>query len=899
MPTIPAGARRLFRLPLTRARIARELDDEVAFHIERRVADLVALGVDPAAARAAAARRFGDADDLRHYVQSIETTHMRRVRLSEWTESVIKDLQFAVRQVRRSPGFALVAVLTLGLGLGATTAIFTVVQSVLFRPLPYPGADRIVQLWEVNAAGGRPHVAHPNFIDLRDQSRSFSAFAEMANWGLASVSGTNEPVRARTAAVSRDFFTALGVRPEIGRLFANDELRIGAAPTVVVGHRFWTENLGASQSALGKQLRFGKESYTIVGVMPEQLDLPAGTDLWIPAEIQQQPPSRTAHNWEVVARLAPGVTLQQAQSDVTAIARRLEQQFGDQTTMVDAALVPLREQLVGSTRRMLLVILGAAAVLLLIACANVANLLIARMASRRGEIAVRLALGAAGGRLVQQFLIEALVLSFAAGLLGLALAQAGVRVLLALQPSNLPRAAGVHIDWVVLLFAFATSSAVAVVLGVASAWRSTRGSVRDHLADSQRTVSGAGSTHRLRSGLVVGQVALTLMLLVAAGLLGRSFARLLTVDPGFRTDSVVVLDVAAELGSAAERGRFLDDVLARVRTIPGVTSAGGVSALPLAAGGQRGDGTFLVMSRPDEQLTMNDFERLSHDPDRTGDAEFRVASPDYFTTMRIPVLAGRVFTEGDAANTPHVAVVSASLARMHWANGNPIGKIIQFGNMDGDLTPFTVVGVVGDVRERSLAAEPRPTFYASYRQRPGVTFEFNLVIGHRGAAAPIIAAARQIVRDIHPDVPPRFRQIEDIVAGSVTDRRFALLLVGVFGGVALLLASLGIYSVISYVVSQRSREISIRVALGARGRDVTRLVLGQGTALVAAGIVAGTAASIAATRLISGLLYGVSPTDPVSFAAVIVLLALVALSATYVPARRAARVAPMDILRNG
>ena len=877
----------------------RELDDEVAFHLEQRIADLILRGMSPADARTEAMRRFGDADDLRDYCHTIETTHMRRMRFNEWLESLGQDFHFAFRQVRRSPGFALVVVLTLGLGLGATTAIFTVVDSVLLRPLPYPESDRIVQLWEVNAKGHHTNFADPNFTDLQQQSHSFSAIAEEANWGVVSVSGTSEPMRANLARTSRGFFDVMGVKPVLGRLFANDEQTLDGAPAAVISHGFWIRAFGGSPSALGKRLQMGNTTVTVIGVMPPELDFPAGTDLWVPRELDAPLPSRTAHNWQAVARLAPAVTLAQAQADVSAIAHRIKLQYGDDVTMTDAALLPLRDELVGDTRRMLYTLLGASAVLLLIACANVANLLIARMASRQSEVAVRLAIGAARARLIQQFLIESLVLSLAAGVVGLALAQGGVRVLTALQPGRLPRAGGIHIDWSVLLFAFVVSALVAAVLGVSSAWRGSRANLRDQLSQGQRTMSG--SSHHLRSALVVTQMALTLVLLVGAGLLGRSFAKLLAVNPGFRTDSLVVLNISASIGRPAERARFYDDLTARLRGAPGVASIGTTGSVPLSGDGY-GNGNFIVMNRMDEHMTYADMARMGRDPDRAGSAEYRVVGPGYFETMHIPLLQGRDFSQSDAPNGPngpHAAVVSASLAKQRWANGNPIGKIIQFGNMDGDMTPYMVVGVVGDILESSLADRPSPTFYADYRQRPGRTSNFNVVIGYHGSSTPIIAAARQAVRDLRPDVPPRILTIESVVAGSVTDRRFVLFLVGVFGAVALLLASLGVYSVISYLVTLRARELSIRVALGARGRDVGRLVLGQGARLAAAGIVIGTAGSIATSRLMEGMLYDESPTDPVAFAAVIGLLAVVALAASYVPARRAARVEPMDVLRSG
>jgi putative ABC transport system permease protein len=827
--------------------------------------------------------------------------------------SFLRDIRFAARTIARTPSFFIVVVLTLGLGVGATTAIFSVVNGVLLRPLPYPSPDRIVQLWQVSAKGHDFNFSEANYTDLRKESRSFDALAEFADWGTTSaVVGNGEGVRARHAVVTGNFFSVLGVRPILGRTFVPEEQRVGGDPAAIVGYGFWQRTLGGAPSSLGRTLRIEGRIYRIVGVMPATMDFPTGTDIWTPAELERPTPSRTAHNWMVLGRLRDGVTLVQARREASAIAKSLKSQYGDATWMFDAHVVPLREQLVGNVRPALLVLLAASGFLLLIGCANVVNLLVARMTARQGELALRLALGAGRGRLVRQFLAEALVLSLGGGLLGVVIGLGGVRVLLSLEPGHLPRVNEVGVHWPVLLFALAVSVACAFVLGLLTAWRATRGDIRETLAQSQRTQAGAGTSHHIRSGLVVAQVALTLVLLVGAGLLARSFERLLAVDPGFHTDNAVVMDVDVPLSPATgltltngvsneaatlqRMVQFYDELSSRFAAIQGVHDVGGANFFPLARAGG-GDGAFIVMNTPNDKLDFSQLPELLKDKTRSGFAEFRVASPNFFKALHIPLVAGRLFDDRDTPTAMPAALINASLAKKQWPNESPIGKIIQFGNMDGDLRPFTIVGVVGDIREASLAEEPEPTFYAYYRQRPVRASSFYFVLEGSAPASTVIAAARRIVHELRPDVPPRFRTMETVLADSLADRRFMLLLLGVFGGAALLLATLGVYSVISFVVTQRRQEIGVRVALGARSEDVLRLVLRQGASLAFVGIGVGAVAALGLTRLIGGLLYGVSATDPLSFLGVTALLVLVALLASFIPARRAAKVDPMTVLR--
>ena len=895
---IPAGIRRAFRLPTTAARLGRDLDDEVRFHVEMRVAALVARGMPADEARAEALRRFGDPDELRDYCLSMEVPQMQRTNLRERLHSLAQDFRFAVRQARRAPGFTTIATLTLALGIGATTAIFSVVSAVVLKPLPFPEPSRIVQLWEVGARGEHIHFADPNFDDIRAQSRTLDGVAEL-NANPTTVVVHGEASLTIASQVSHDFFRVLGVRAVAGRLFTDDEQREGAAPAAVISYGFWQQRFGGAPSAIGSTISVDGSLATIVGVLPPELEHPADTEIWLPRELERHLPSRTAHNWSVVARVRPGVSVDDAQRDVSAIARRLKLEYGDQTNAVDAAVVPLQDQIVGPVRRTLYLLFGASALLLAIACTNVVNLLVARMAARENELALRVAIGAGRGRILQQLLVEASLLAALGGVGGVLLALGGARVLVALRPANLPRAVDVAVDWRVLLFAFGAAAATAVALGAIAAWRG--GSSRDlraSLASAARTQAG-GASGRVRGALVVAQLALSVVLLVGAGLLARSFVKLMRVDPGFRTRDVVIaelsLPAAGDSAKRTERVQYLDEALDRLRAIPGVRAAGGSSVVPLGDGG--GNGTFGVLDRADEPITMPMLEQMFQDRSRTGYAEFRVVSPDYFATMRIPVIQGRAFEARDRAGAPHVGVISASLARKRWPGENPIGKVIEFGNMDGDLTPITIVGVVGDVREESLAKEPSPTVYVDYRQRPMQAWSFALVASV-DPGAPVAEALRRSLAGLRSDIPARLTTIETQVSRSVAERRFMLLLVGVFAGVALLLATIGVYGVIAYLVAQRERELGIRVALGARRGDILLLVLRQGATLAVIGALLGAVGALAVTRVMAGMLYEISPSDPLSYLGVVAVLCAVAVAATIPPARRASRAEPMSVLRS-
>jgi putative ABC transport system permease protein len=897
---IPDGVRRAFRLPATSERIARELDDEVRFHVEQRAKKLIDQGYPTEAAYAEALRRFGDVEDLRDYCVAIEVSHMQRIEFRERVANVGQDFRFAFRQLRKSPTFGFLAALTLALGVGATTAIFSVVNGVIMRPLPFPQSEQMVRIYGLDSKGLQMgNMADPTFDVLADRNRSFSALAKTNSQSLGAIIG-EESTRLQVVGASRDFFRVLDVRPEAGRFFVPEEQQFGAAPAVVISDGLWQRAFNRSRSAIGGKLSISGTVATIVGVMPAGQEYPAAGEVWMPAELNEKRTSYTSHNWQVIGRVKPTVTMAQANSDVSGILRDIHARVGELTWTFDGRIVLLREQIIGKVKPLLLTLFGASAVLLLIACANVANLLIARMASRQGEIAVRLALGAARARLAQQLLIEASVLAGIGCLGGLALAFGGMRLLLALRPTVVPRVNELSIDARVLAFAIAVSAGTAIVLGLLAAWRGAGGDLRAALAQSQRTQGGGGSSYQIRASLVVLQVAMTVVLLISSVLLIRSFTRLMSVDAGYHTKGLVVAQVAFEEKKNAPNVDPIalqreDAIMERLRSVSGATSVAVSDAAPFSGGATNGGFLVLDAATP---IDPSQMERLFADKSRAGYATRHVVNPDYFKTVGIPLVSGRLFTDGDRQGAPHVALINKSQAVKQFPKQSAIGKVIEYGNMDGDLTPITIVGVVGDTKENSLAGDPDAAVYLVNQQRRNQNSDRFFVIATSNEDA-TIAGARTVLRDMAPGVAVRFQTMGQIVARSMATQRFMLILVGVFGLTALLLATLGVYSVISYLVAQRGKEISIRVALGARGADIVRLVVRQGMVLAIGGAVLGAVGAVAATRLLKTLLYEISATDPIAFVSVIVMLCVVAVLASYLPARRAAQTAPMDVLRAG
>ena len=821
-------------------------------------------------------------------------------------ESLWQDIKYSLRTLIKKPGFTIIAIVTLALGIGASTAIFSVVDAVLLRALPYPKPQQIVRVWEQAPNGHRMDLAGPNFDDFRAQNNTFASLSGYG-FGLSSISGGTEPVRVNIAVVSSDFFKTLGVEPFLGRAFATDEQRLHGAPAMIVSYGYWQRYLGSTADLSKFHLAMEGGVYPVVGVMPAGFDFPSGVAAWIPRELDPEIPSRTAHNWRGLGRVRDGVTVAQARANLSGIAHRIKDQYGKEVDLSDAAVVPLADAMVGDVRTALLTLLGAVGLLLLVACANVAGLLIARTSARRKELAVRAALGAGRGRLIQQFLAESFALSFLGGGLGILIATWAVEVLPAILPTNLPRQQGVAINTSVLLFALAAIVAVAVSLGLFAAWRAAAGDLWGALSAGSRSYSGGESSQRLRGFLVIGEIATTLVILVGAGLLGRSFLRLISTSPGFRQENMITMEFSPAIPQGqwgtdqtaiARQIHQMDDILARLRTIPGAETVGLAGALPAAAGDNLADGGFLILNGQKSPATFDEWGRMAQNPSQTGHALYCVASAEYFRTLGIPLIRGRMFGEQDDLNSPHVAMISQSLARQQWPNQDPIGQMINFGNMDGILKPQTIVGIVGDVRAEGLDRPASPIIYVDYRQR-GLNSNSSPTILMRTAAPPaeIVSVARGIFHDLAPDAPVKFSTFAQEMGGWLADRRFLLLLVGLFAAAALALAAVGIYGVVAFSVTRRTQEIGIRMSLGAQRGNVLRLILGEGARMAAFGVLIGIGVSLAITRVTATLLFGISATDPLTFVGVAALLSVVALLASYIPARRAMRVDPIVALR--
>jgi len=794
------------------------------------------------------------------------------------------DLKFALRTLRKSPAYTGLALVTLALGIGATTAIFSLVNGVLLRPLPYPEPDELVRIWERNDEGRAMNGAWPNVMDWRETAGSVEEIVAVADMGTATVLGIGEPVRVGVAAVSEGFFRALGVAPVRGRAFLPEEHRAGVAPVAVVSESFWRTYLGAEPDLSALALNVSGFDVTVVGVAPAGLDYPGDVDLWYPAELREPSPSRTAHNFIVLGRLGDGVTVERAKAELDAITATFAEDNPDAVQYsayfpFSVRVTPLRDSLVGSSRRPLMILLGASALLLLVACTNLASASLARGTGREGEVAVRLALGAGRGRIARQLFTESLTLAVVGAAAGVGLAAAALRVLPALSARALPRMDAVRLDGTVLLFALVAAVVTAVVFGLLPAFRVTEGGS----AATLRSGRGAPQRRRAWFALVAAEVALALVLLVGCGLLIRSFYTVLEVDPGFRTTGVLTATVnppEMKYPDGAARRTFYKSLERELRALPDVAEVGFTARPPLAgiANGQ-------IQVRGQDDVT----------------ADYHLVDTGYFAAFDIPLIRGRLFDERDREDTEHVVVVNRAFAEMVWPGEDPLGRQITAGGMDSYWNQekwATVVGVVGDVRQRSLIEEARPGYYFSYRQRPSRSWSMTVAVRpERGRAVDLGPPVRDVVRRIDPDVPVSITTMESRVSTAVADRRFSMLVLVVFAVVALVLASVGIYGVVAYTVARRTREIGIRVALGADPVSVRRFVQRDALLGAAAGGVAGIGLALALTRIMQSLLYEVSPTDPVTFAAVVATLGAVAWLAAYMPSRRGSKVDPLQAIR--
>jgi putative ABC transport system permease protein len=823
-------------------------------------------------------------------------------------KGLLQDIRYAFRQLGKSPGFTAVAVLTLTLGIGATTAVFSVVYGVLLKPLPYADPDRIVSVFEIEPNGRHNRLADPNFDDFRDQSHSFQAIAKYSAY-IAAVSGGSEPTRSIVAHVTPQFLRVFRVNPIIGRDLVAENNTRGGEPVALVSYGYWKQYLGSSLDLSQLHLKIDDALFSVVGVLPDGFQFPAEATIWIPADLKGENSSRSSHNFNAVARLRDNVTIGQANAEISAMGRRIYEASNDKGDFLlkDAGVVALQDSITGETRPSLLILLVAVGFLLLVACANVANLRLAQASVREREIAVRSALGAPRRRLVRQFVTEAFVLSLLGGGAGLISAYLGVSGLLALAAPKIPRLAEVSINLPVLAFALLVCSGVAIGIGVFTALRATAGNVRKKLAEGSREQASSRASQKMGRSIVAAQIAITLVLVVGAGLLGRSLMKVLAVKTGFRVEKIVTMDVSlprpdwTDWKLKADQATFFRNLIERLRRIPGVRQVGATSDLPMT--GWVSNGQFLLMSQNELPKTPTTLEELSHAFDILfgqkerlgGEADFCVATGGYFRALGIPLIRGRMFDERDGPDAPNASLISASLAQERWPGQDPIGRTIEFGNMDGDIRLLTIVGVVGDVRNSSPEAPPQPTVYVNLFQRPEPAM--TLTILSDADTQQVTSAARQILSQMNPDIPPLFRTFSKVYSESIGSRRFNVTLITLFAGIALMLAMGGVFGVMAYSVSRRTREIGVRVALGARSADVVSMVLRQGLRTILVGIVIGVAGALALTRAIQSLLFGVSASDPLTFCAVVVLLLTIALLACYIPARRAAKVDPIVALR--
>jgi putative ABC transport system permease protein len=805
-------------------------------------------------------------------------------------DHIVKDIRHGLRGLLKHPGFTPIVVVTLAVGIGASSAIFSVVNTVLLRPLPYPKAERIVAIQELDPNEKRVQVTPANFLDWRAQNTVFEQLAAILT-RPANLALSDQAERIDLAMTSANFFSVFGTEPERGRFFLPADEQAGHAPVVVISHALWQRHFGGDESLVGKSITVDGIGYSVVGIAPAGFQYPDKTDLWLPpfrlapAMNERMDPAqvRGFGMLAVVALLKPGVGLPQAVSEMETITPRLRQQYPDTNNRRFNRTVSLHTHLVGETGPMLLLLFGAVSFVLLIACANVANLLLASAATRQKEIAIRTALGASRLRVIQQLLTESLMLACAGGVAGLLLALWGVALMTKLLPLDFPRLGEIKLDWRVVGFTFVASVLTGILFGLAPALQISKTDVQESLKESGRGTSSSRRHNRLRSLLIVGEVALSVVLLVGAGLLFRSFLQLQSVNTGFTTEQVLTLRLSpagTNYRTDADYIAFYDKTVQRVSAIPGVTAVGAINTLPLDKGPQAG---FRIEGRP--PLTI----------DKWPSGTYRCVSTDYFRTMNIPVVQGRAFNDRDTENAPRVAMINQALAVREFANENPVGKRISLGN-NGDPIWWEIVGVAGNVRSLELREEAAPEFYLSSLQDSFA----NMSLVARTTVEPttVAAAVRSASAEVDKSAAVSdLKTMEHRVSAAITEPRFNLFLLGLFSGIALLLSAAGIYGVTAYSVTQRTHEFGIRLALGAQVGDVLRMIVKQGMLLIAAGIVVGLLASFALTRLLRTLLFGVSVTDPLTFVAITVLLGFVALLACYIPARRATKVDPLVALR--
>ncbi len=874
------------------SRVRDEIDEEYQFHIELRTDENIARGMSPEDARRDAEQRFGHRSSI--------TEAGYDVRGGGWLETFWRDVRFGGRLLRKRPGFTAVAILTLALGMGANTAIFSVVNAVLLRPLAYDEPGDLVTILDE----GRSPVAPANFLDLRANTRSFTQLAAAESWG-GTLTTTDTPEVLSGLRMGEDLFQMLGVPPLLGRTLQPEDFRPGKDHVVVLGHKLWQRTFGGDPGVIGRTIVLTGESYTVVGVMPPQFHFPpfwsTRAEMWAPLELSARATNRDASSLRIFGRLRPGVNREQAQAEIALINNQLASAYPESNTGLDLRVDPLTEKVVGDVRPALLVLAAAVVFVLMIACANVACLLLVRAQARQQETAMRMALGASRGRIVRQLLAESFVLVFCSAIVGLLVSVVGVEWLtsmLAGESGNFSvrfvRLDEVRIDGAALAFTFGTALVTSVIFGLAPALTASKPDLQKTLRDHGRGASTGG--RRLREILVVGEIALALVLMIGAGLLMSSFLELRSVDPGFEPSNLLTATVslaAAPQYVGPSRETFYRDLLDRIRALPGVETASAINHLPLA--GDMWGTTLTIDGRP------------LPPPGRELRATFRVSRPDYFRAMGVALRAGRDFDDRDAAGAPGVVVINEAFARRHFADADPIGQRLTLDDVrDAEHPPVwrTVVGVVKDVKQGSWADTPSAEIYlpfaqsAFYEGTAGHLTGMTLVIRTRVAPLGVAASVREQLRAIDRGIPiSNVTSMDQVVADALWQPRFNLQLIGLFAALALVLAALGLYGVMSYSVMQRTPEVGLRLALGARPRGVLMLVVGQGLRLAAIGLVLGALAAFGLARLMSSMLFNVRASDPVTFAAVAAVLLVVAVVACWIPARRASKVDPLVAIR--
>jgi putative ABC transport system permease protein len=804
--------------------------------------------------------------------------------------TLLHDVRYGARLLLKRPAFTLMTIAALALGVGANTAIFSVVNAVVLRPLPFPDAGKLMLIWgAVKGDSTRQSdvVSYPNFEDLRAQTQSFEHVAAYVASGATLTREGGEPEQLSGAIVSADLFPTLGAAAERGRVFTRDEDKADAPPVVLLSNGTWRSRFNSDPNIVGRELKLNGRDVTVVGVMTTGFKFPVEqlkTDYWMPLAsdptVMSRSQSRGIQFLRVVTRLKPGVTQAQAQAELSTVAARLEQQYQENNEGLGFRVAALHEEVVGDIRGSLLMLLGAVGFVLLIACANVANLLLARATARSKEMAIRTALGASRWRIVRQLLTESLILSLAGGLIGLLLAAWGIDLLLAVLPTDIPRAQEIGRDTRVLSFTLGVSVLAGLIFGLAPALQASSPELNESLKEGTRGSTGGSYRNRVRSLLVVSEIMLSMVLLVGAGLLVKSFVRVTHVSPGFETSHVLTVSLSvprARYGEPAQQRAFYHEVLARAGELPGVESVGAINLLPLSG---------------NDRTASFDIEGETSTPGNEPEAGTRIVSPDYFRALGVPLLRGRAFNDRDTEDQPRVMIVNDSLARHFMPGQDPLTKRIKLGD---DV--WQIVGVVGDVRHGGVDVPAQPEFYVPYPQSPerGMSLVVRTSAPDAGA---LTSELRGVVRSVDKDLFfPEARTMNQLLAGSLARRRFNTVLVGIFAAAAMLLAAIGIYGVISYTVTQRTHEIGIRVALGAQPGDVFRLIVGHGMMLAAAGLALGLAGALVVSRVMSGLLFEVGTGDPQVLGSITLLLAGVAFLACYIPARRATKVDPMVALR--